>query len=84
MSDTTIRINRHPDSSPGTWWWMDSALGPVVCCPGCQQPHLLDIKDAVASHTVASDGTVTPAVRCTQCGWNKNVRLDGWTGGPCR
>lgn len=83
MSDTTILVRRHPDCAPGTWWWTRGQAGPTVSCPGCQALHLLDLQDKDEGHAVAADGTVSPSVVCTACGWHKDIRLEGWTGGPC-
>lgn len=34
------------------------------------------------SHQIAADGTVTPSVICTSCGFHENLKLVGWAEQP--
>jgi hypothetical protein len=77
-----VEIARNPDCAPGTWWWLEGTLGPVVCCAQCQQPHLIDNRDG-QGHVVGEDGKVRPSVECMRCGWHVKVQLAGWDGKPC-
>lgn len=76
----TVRIRRHPDCAPGTWWWKAEHAGPLVSCPSCQALHTV----APPDFHVAIDGSVSPPVTCTSCRWTGLLRLEGWDGKPCR
>lgn len=60
----------------------------LLTCPSCSQPFALRRKVGaqapVRGHTVADDGTVSPAVLCPGkgCRWSAPARLEDWTGDP--
>lgn len=68
------------DASPAGRWWYE---GPehhrivVCCCPECG----VDSTMALAVHSVANDGTVSPSYVCPHapCGFHQAVRLGDWT-----
>lgn len=44
----------------------------VIDCPKCQSELEL------VNHSVSSDGKVVPSVKCPNCDFHNDIKLEGW------
>jgi hypothetical protein len=68
------QVNYRRDFDPR--WAKNVRAIALVKCPGCGIESTLSAN----THTVATDGTVTPSYVCphTPCTFHEWVKLDGW------